>query len=233
VLVGCLACLPAAALLTRPDRDDAEYLELASRYSSSIPLPAPVGEGVLIAPRWVLTVPAPARLLREIHPTPPVRIAGDDYEVEAIHIGDDLALLLLDRSVKGLAPTPVYRGSDEAGKVVAIVGHRSTGRVGAPVKNDGRRRAGINTVDAVGDGTLEVRIKSGDDASDLQGVLHATEVGAAAYLGDANGKIFVAGIARTVDEKRQVFTRLSARVEWIEGVMVEVAKRDAEKLLGD
>jgi hypothetical protein len=233
VLAGCLACLPAEALLTRPDRDDAEYLELASRYSSSIPLPAPVGEGVLIAPRWVVTVPAAARLLREIHPTPPIKIAGDDYEIEAIRLGEDVALLLLDRSVKGLNPTPVWRDGGEAGRGIAIVGHRSTGRVGAPGKSDGRRRAGINTIDAIADTTFEVRIKSGDEASDLQGVLLPAEVGAAAYIADDNGKIFVAGIARTVDDKRQVFTRLSARIEWIESVMVEVAKRDAEKLLGD
>jgi len=228
-----LACLSAEALLTRPDRDDAEYLELASRYSSSIPLPAPVGEGVLIAPRWVVTVPTPARLLREIHPTPSIRIAGDDYEIEAIHIGEDVALLLLDRSVKGLNPTPVWREGDESGRGVAIVGHRSTGRVGAPGKADGRRRAGINTIDAVADTTLEVRIKSGDDASDLQGVLLPAEVGAAAYIANDNGKIFVAGVARMVDDKHQVFTRLSRRVEWIEAVMVEVAKKDADRLLAD
>lgn len=232
-MAASLACLPAAALLTRPDRDDAEYLELASRYSSSIPLPAPVGEGVLIAPRWVATVPAPARLLREIHPTPPVKIAGDEYEIEAIHIGEDVALLMLDRSVKGLAPTPVYRSADESGKVVAIVGQRSTGRIGTPGKSDGRRRAGINTIDAVNDATLEVRVKSGDEASDLQGVLHNAEVGAAAYIAADDGRIYVAGVARTVDDKRQLFTRLSARIEWIEAVMVEVAKKEAEKLLGD
>jgi hypothetical protein len=43
----CLA-QPAAALLIRPDRDDSEYVELASRYSSSVLLNAPDGEGVLI-----------------------------------------------------------------------------------------------------------------------------------------------------------------------------------------
>jgi hypothetical protein len=227
-----LACVPAAALLTRPDRDDAEYLELASRYSSSIPLPAPVGEGVLIAPRWVLTAPAPAELLRALKPTPAIRIAGESYDIEAIHSSGDLALILLTRPVVGVAPTPVYAGSDEKGKVVAIVGHKSTGTIGAPAKADGRRRAGINTIDAVEGATLEVRVKSGDDASDLQGALEPAEVGAGAYVaGDAN-RIHVAGIARSVDGRRELYTRLSARMEWIESVMLEVAKKDAEKLLG-
>ena len=38
----------------RADRDDAEYLELATRYGACIPL-AFEGEGVLVASRWVLT----------------------------------------------------------------------------------------------------------------------------------------------------------------------------------
>jgi hypothetical protein len=228
-----LACLPAGALLTRPDRDDAEYLELASRYSSSIPLPAPVGEGVLIASRWVLTAPAPAQLLREIKPTPPLRIGGADYEIEAIHTGEDLALILLTRPARGVTPVPVYPESDESGKVVAIVAHRSTGRIGAPGKSDGRRRAGINSVVAVAGGSFEVRIKSGDDASDLQGALQPEEVGAGAYVAGEANRIHVAGIARSIDDKRQVFTRLSARMAWIESVMLEVAKKEAEKLLGE
>jgi hypothetical protein len=232
-LAASLACLPAAALLTRPDRDDAEYLELASRYSSSIPLPAPVGEGVLIAARWVLTAPAPAQLIREIKPTPRMRIGGSDYEIEAIHVSDDLALVLLAKPVRGVAPTPVYPETDEKGKAVAIAGHRSTGRIGAAGRSDGRRRAGINTVDGVTATTLEVLVKSGDDASDLQGVLQPDEAGAGAYIADDDGKIFVAGIARSIDDKREIFTRLSARMAWIESVMLEVAKKEAEKLLGE
>ena len=40
--------LPAAALVIRPDRDDSEYLELATRYTSSIALGASAGEGVFL-----------------------------------------------------------------------------------------------------------------------------------------------------------------------------------------
>ena len=42
LLAAALALsLPASALLTRPDRDDAEYLELATKYESSVALGAP------------------------------------------------------------------------------------------------------------------------------------------------------------------------------------------------
>ena len=65
LLALCASCLalPAGAILIRPDRDDSEYLELATRYSSSVLLNAPDGEGVLIAPRYVLTAAHMARAL--------------------------------------------------------------------------------------------------------------------------------------------------------------------------
>src|ERR1043165_6577920 len=53
LLAALLAAVPAQAILVRADRDDTEYVELATRYPSSIAL-APGIEGVLIAPRWVL-----------------------------------------------------------------------------------------------------------------------------------------------------------------------------------
>jgi hypothetical protein len=127
----------------------------------------------------------------------------------------------------------VYRGTDELGKGVAVVGHRSTGRIGAPGKADGKRRAGVNTVDAVESGTLEVRIKAGDDASDLQGALTPSEVGAGLYLADDSGKLFLAGIARSADGKREIYTRISTRLKWIDDTMKEVARREAERIPGD
>jgi len=63
LVAASLAALPAGALLMRADRDDAEYLELATRYGACIPL-AFEGEGVLVASRWVLTSTRVANGLR-------------------------------------------------------------------------------------------------------------------------------------------------------------------------
>jgi len=229
-LAASCACLPAAALLIRADRDDAEYRELATRYAASLPLPASAGEGVLITPRWVLTAAACAQRLQESRL--PLAHGGRKYPIESIHVDGDLALLRLREPVEGAEPVKIYRASDEAGKGVAIVGHGATGSTARPAPADGQRRAGINTIDGVTDRTLEVRIKSGDDASDLQGALSPGEIGAGAYVADADGVLWLAGIAQSVGGMRETFTRLSPRFDWIEGVLQAVAAQEARTIGG-
>jgi hypothetical protein len=231
---ACTACLPAAALLTRADRDDAEYLELATRYASSIRLPASAGEGVLVGSRWVLTAAAPAELLREVKPTPQVAIGGRAYDIESIHSDGAIALIYLSKDVRGVLPIRVHRGPDEAGKVLAVVAHGPTGKLGGAASGppDGKRRAGINTVEHVAEKTFSVRIKAGDAASDLQGALVPGEIGAGAYLSHEDGELYLAGIAQSTEAGTEMFVRLSRRIGWIEATMIAAATREAEKLLG-
>jgi hypothetical protein len=250
----CLgAALPASAILIRSDRDDDEYLELATKYTSALLLTEKGGEGVLIAPRWILTSGDVALILRDAQPRSKVTIAGADYEIASIFVHpegkagvvNDVALILLRRPVKGVEPTLLYRLDDEQGKTVVIVGHGDVLKQGETAKPgrpaDRRPRAGINTVDRVTPNTLGLEIKAPDDASDLQGAATPLDHGAPLFI-ETGSSVVVAGINhRVVDENHDhilgnagdvdLYMRVSAYVPWIEAVILDVTKKELESSL--
>ena len=252
-LVAALSSFSADAILIRADRDDAEYLEMATRYPSSVPLNAPDGEGVLIAPRWVLTTKGMATALQTMKPLPTLRFADRDYEIQELFIyphvartvPPDIALILLRKDVRGVTPTPIYREQDEHGKAVVIVGHGPTGRIGEkpqPKEHwDRKKRAAINTVDRVTRLTFALEIKKPEEASDLQGAATKEESGRPAYIETPAG-FFVAGIGYWISDINrdgivgsagdwEVYVRVSSFARWIDAVMLDVAKRELDAML--
>lgn len=239
---ACLA-LPAAAILTRADRDDEEYRELATRYPAAVVLPG--GMGALVAPRWILTT---AALAGALSPKASIAIGGRSHEVERAfpHPSRDtgVALVLLRAPVEGIEPAAAWRGDDEAGRTARIVGAGATGRIGAAgAKPDGRVRAAINTIDRVAAATFGMRLKGTEDASDLQGALAAGDAGAPAFV-ESGGRILVAGIALgTADTNGdgvagsvgdwETYARVSAVAGWIDAVIAEVAAAEAAAAVGD
>jgi hypothetical protein len=219
--------MPAAALLIRTDRDDAEYLELASRYPACVRLSEDGGEGVLINSRWVLTAAHRAQELRE-KKAGKLRIGASEHRISAYYIHpkfapgqpNDIALILLSTPVTDVLPTPIYTGTGELRSAVAIVGH-----------GGGKARAGINTVDTASKLTLGVRVKSGDERSDLQGATTPDETGAPAFIETPHG-IFVAGILSTFQPGNwEIYSRASGFGDWIQETMLEVARAEAEALM--
>jgi hypothetical protein len=211
-MAACLAAWPAAALLIRPDRDDAEYLELASRYTSSIALGASAGDAVLIAPRWLLASGRQARALGQARA---LAIGGARHEIQSVHVHPSgaLALVLLRTAVAGVEPARIYRDTDERGKTVAIA---------APP------RASVNTVDRVDARTIATRVKPLDEASDLQGTLTPADLGAAMFI-EVKEEPVLAGIAIDPAPEWQTFARVSAYAAWIDDTMFDAGVAEAAR----
>jgi hypothetical protein len=217
VALAALA-LCAHGIQIRPDRDDAEYLELATRYPSAVALPE--GEGVLIAPRWVLTSAQRAKALRDAKPIPRLRFGDDEHEIQSFFVGD-VGLILLRKGVRGIEPSRLYREGDESGKTVAIVGHGNADR---------KKRAAINTVDRVQPRALGMRVKPLDEASDLQGAAVPDDAGAPMFV-EAPSGFLVAGILASIAGDWESYVRVSALVPWIEATMLDVATKEAAALM--
>jgi hypothetical protein len=249
-----LAACPAGALLTRPDRDDAEYLELATRYPATVRIDAPDAGGVLVSPRWILTAAHVAAAMRDAPKRPRPVIGGRAYEVQAFYLhpdwkpggAPDVALLHLKIPVEDVEPAPIYRPSDEAGKTVRLVGHGSSGRIGGKsptAGGDRKARAGVNTVDRVTPLTLGLRLKGADEASDLQGAFSAGDRGGPAYV-EIEGQPVVVGIGYATEDANgdgilgnagdwDLFVRLSPLVDWINQVTAKAAAAESAAIMGD
>lgn len=210
-MAAVLVAWPAAALSMRPDREDAEYRELASKYPSSIALGASAAEAVLVAPRWILTGGTQAKSLR---PGTPLDIGGTRHGIESVfvHPSGRLALVLLREGVDKIPASPLYRSNDENGRTVAFAAHAG-----------GVARAAINTVDRVSADTLALRLKPLTEASDLQGALTSSELGAPLFI-EVNDEPFVAGIALDAGREWQTFARVSAYASWIDDTIWAAAK---------
>jgi hypothetical protein len=164
VLGACLLAGSASAGTIRHDRSDQLYLDLAQepQYASvgQILIGGYQGSGTLVAGRWVLT----AAHVVENGSAAQFGFEIDDQTYGATQIlvhpewagvledSGDLAMVMLDRVVPGIAPATLYTGRDEVDQVTTVVGF---GRTGTGLTGDvlpgGEKRAGQNLIGGLGD----------------------------------------------------------------------------------
>jgi len=242
--------LSAPALLIRADREDAEYVEMATKYTSAVSIDVPGGgEGVLIDKRWVLTSARVGVALKSMKAPPAIRFGTRDVKIQAVYVhpawrpdsnSADLALIYLARNA-GIDATEVYRKDDEAGFTVVIAAHGDTAKIGErSARQDHKARAGINTIDRLSPRVFAMELKGPETASDLQAAFTASETGCPAYYQAESKELFVVGIASssrdansngTVDiGDSQIFVRVSAYARWIDETIQQAYKDEVNDL---
>ncbi|MGE8224914.1 MAG: S1 family peptidase [Stenotrophomonas sp.] len=255
------ASSPASAIVIRHDVDDAKYRVAADEYPALVDMPGE-GHGSLVAPQWAVTA---AHTLPQHTELKQVVINGLPREVErvVIHPGyrtlpqtlidqatasgeamlivvflaasDDIALIKLRQPVTDVAPVASYRGGDEAGQVIKLIGKGATGTgdighdPGGPNRTELRRA--FNKASSAYDRWLCYVFDAPPSALPLEGVLGNGDSGGPALL-QSGDQWLLAGLGSWKVVQGNVLTsrpgrygqvacnvRMSHYADWMDGVM--------------
>jgi len=230
----------AEAIIIRDDRNDADYVVDDADYPALVDL-IEKGDciGTLVHESFLLTVAHCAadmnegdpliinktpNSVSEIIPHPKWKKRRDEY---------DIALLRLKKPVKNVIPFPIYRGSDEKGTPITLVGRGVTatglrGERGA--KNDGKLRKCTNIVTKVDDHFIEILFERPEEKgiTKLEGVGAAGDSGCPAFM-HIHGVRYIAGLNSWGDGPKGIKvgqygaydyqTRVSRYLEWLDSVV--------------
>lgn len=227
-------------IVARHDVPDQAYVDLAAE----LPVTAAVVRysatdvaGTLIAPEWILSA---AHVAETMEPGQRlITMNGDSVEVGRVvlHPGwvengrpEDLALIELVRPIDDAMVAAIYRGRDEVGKEVVIIGNgdHGNGRTG-PVGNDGNIRAATNLIDDATDAYLTWAFddpeRVPERATPLEGISGPGDSGGPAFV-RIGGELLLAGISSGQSTSEtggregrygvtEYYTRVSTYHEWI------------------
>lgn len=215
ILLVSYAC---SAIVIRHDTPDSEYRVNVAEYPTLASLPRE-GHGVLISKQWVVTA-AHAVLWRPVHEVilngvarkasrvivhPGYKPAAEELKsgdaaplMKFMESSDDIALIKLEHPVNDITPAQIYRGSDEKGHIVEIVGRGATGNglVGEYPRSphSGQLRRAFSRVISADEKWLGLRFAAPPKAVALEGMPADGDSGAPIFLA-VNGSRQLAGIA--------------------------------------
>jgi hypothetical protein len=205
MFLALAAVSTTSAIIIRHDRDESLSIALGARYPAVGNLQGEV-TCTLIAPRWALTA------AHTIENHPPftdlyVLFDGERYEVEkaiihpgrvrdAVDSSADLALLKLDRPVRGITPVLLYDRDDEVDKQVILVGygHTGTGLTGPVGEKSKVRRGATNRIDADFENSLMMLFDAPPGGTELEGIGGGGDSGSPALL-EEGGKLYTVGVS--------------------------------------
>jgi hypothetical protein len=145
----------------------------------------------------------------------------------------DIALVRLSEPVQGVTPLPIYRGPEETGSVITLVGRGDSGtgvRGERGASNDGKLRKCTNIVSQVNDHFIEIFFERPGEkgVTALEGVGAAGDSGGPAFI-EVDGVSYIAGLNSWGDGPRGVRvgqygaydyqTRVTQYLEWLDSVV--------------
>ncbi len=242
IVTGFLLCIMAnvSAIIIRDDLDDSNYLVNDSDYPALVDL-IELGDciGTLVHESYLLTV---AHCAAELDSGNSLSVNGTEYIIADIILHPDwnqrrdeydIALIRFTEPVQGVTPLPIYRGENETGSLLTLVGRgvTNTGVMGERgAKDDGKLRRCTNVVSSVDEHFIEIRFeRPGEEGvTSLEGVGAAGDSGCPAFI-EIDGIFYIAGLNSWGDGPRGVRvgqysafdyqTRVSQYLEWLDSVV--------------
>lgn len=231
----CLLAGSAEAIVIRHDVDDAQYQATLSDFPALATFYVDGAHGSLIAPQWILTAAHATFCL-----TPGTTVKVNRHEVEIkqkwIHPdytpgkNHDIALVQLAKPVEGIPVASLYEGNEEQNMKLWFIGaggtgNGKTGQILDNFENNGVLRKAQNRVSEVTENLLYFLFDEGKNALPLEGVSGSGDSGGPAYSTQDNRPVLVGISSRFQGEAiglygiREVYTRVSGHIEWINSVM--------------
>lgn len=235
----------ASAIIMRHDVPEENYIVNDADYPATVDLFQPGDcSGTLIHASYLLTV---AHCATDIRNDATMNVNGVEHDVaEVINHPEyngwvnDISLVRFEVPVEGVTPIPLYRGTDELGQTITLVGRglHATGLDGEQgASMDQKLRKATNVVSSTTEQWIEVYFEEPGEAgiTDLEGVGAAGDSGGAALIETADG-MAIAGLNSWGDATRgsnigkygswDYQTRVSTHIQWIESVVGDLSGGD-------